>query len=156
MLIEEWMSRPVHTVKPLDTIAHAREQMFRHRVNQLPVVRDGHVIGIVTDRDLRDAFPSVFTEIEEAITRELEPRRRRPRARDNDPGKVAVEMVMTHEPMTLSPQDTMEDAARLMRRERFGAVPIVENGRLVGIVTRSDVLDAFLGLASSMSEVSGA
>ncbi|MEW6273394.1 MAG: CBS domain-containing protein [Thermodesulfobacteriota bacterium] len=157
MLIEEWMSRPVHTVKPLDTISHARELMVRHRVNQLPVVRDGRLIGIVTDRDLRDAFPSVFTEIDEAIARDFgEPRRRRTRARETDPGKVPVDMVMSHDPMSLSPRDSVEEAARLMRRERFGALPIVDGGALVGILTRSDVLDAFLGLAESMAEVSGA
>jgi acetoin utilization protein AcuB len=157
MLIEEWMSRPVHTVKPLDSIAHAREIMVRNRVNQLPVVLGARVIGIVTDRDLRDAFPSVFTEIDEAVARDFgEPGRRRARARESDPSRVPVEMVMSHNVLSLSPGRSVEDAARLMRRERIGAVPIVDNERLVGILTRSDVLDAFLGLAGSMSEVTGA
>lgn len=156
MLIEEWMTRRVHTLKPLDTVAHARELMTRHRVNQLPVVRDGRLIGIVTDRDLRDVFPSVFTEIDAAIARELEPARRRTPVSETDPRRVTVDMVMSHHPITLGPSDTVEEAARIMRRERIGALPIVEGETLVGILTRSDVLDAFLGLAGSMAEVTGA
>ena len=60
MNIAKWMGHPVHAVKPRDTIRRARELMAEHRVNQLPVVVDGRIVGIVTDRDLRDAFPSVF------------------------------------------------------------------------------------------------
>ncbi len=157
MLIEEWMTTRLHTLKPLDTVAHARELMTRHRVNQLPVVRDGKLIGIVTDRDLRDVFPSIFTEIDQAIAREEEPaRRRRAPVSETDPRRVTVDMVMSHNPITLRPSDTVEEAARIMRRERIGSVPIVDGEKLVGILTRSDVLDAFLGLAGSMAETTGA
>ena len=62
MEIAKWMKSPVRTVKPLDSIRHARDVMAEHRINQLPVVVDGHVVGIVSDRDLRDAFPSVFAD----------------------------------------------------------------------------------------------
>src|SRR5262249_34689279 len=60
MRVDGSMKRPVLTVKPRDSIAHARAIMEEHRVNQLPVVVDDRLVGIVTDRDLRDAFPSVF------------------------------------------------------------------------------------------------
>jgi acetoin utilization protein AcuB len=60
-------------------------------------------------------------------------------------------MVMTTNVLTLTPHDSMVDAARLMRRERIGAVPIVDGNRLVGILTRSDVLDAFVALARSVA-----
>jgi len=129
MQIERWMKRPLHVVRTGDTIAHARELMEEYRLNQLPVVRNGQLLGIVTDRDLRDAFPSVFDH--------------RERAHDT-PGRVTVETVMTTNVLTLAPRDSMTDAARLMRRERIGAVPIVDAGLVVGIVTRSDVLDAFV------------
>jgi acetoin utilization protein AcuB len=126
-------------VKPLDSIEHAREIMENRRVNQLPVVVDGRLVGIVTDRDLRAAFPSVFdtpllgkTHKSDAAT---------------DPKKVAVEMVMTPNVLTATLDDSVVEAAKLMRRERIGALPIVEGGRLVGVLTRSDVLDAFVRLA---------
>jgi acetoin utilization protein AcuB len=138
MTIERWMKHPVVTVKLEDSIRHARELMEQHRINQLPVVADGRLVGLVSDRDLRDAFPSVFDTV--PLTGR---RRARPGA---DPTTIPVEDVMTLEVMTLAPGASLTDAARLMRRERIGAVPIVDGGRLVGIVTRSDVLEAFVEL----------
>lgn len=134
MNIEKWMKHPVHCVKPLDSIKHAREIMTEHRVNQLPVVVNGRLVGVVTDRDLRDAFPSVF-----------EAGRRGERA--PDPSVITVENVMTPNVLTLGPKDTVVTAARLMRQERIGAIPIVDAGHLIGILARSDVLDAFVQLA---------
>jgi acetoin utilization protein AcuB len=132
------MRHPVHSVKPLDSIQHARELMEKHRVNQLPVVVDGRLAGIVTDRDLRDAFPSVFDSISAS---------RRPKAAATDPDKVVVEMVMTSNVATAAPDDPMPAAVRLMRTRRIGALPVIEGQRVVGILTRSDVLDGFLDLA---------
>jgi acetoin utilization protein AcuB len=137
MRIEPWMKHPVQVAKPRDSVAHARELLERHRINQLPVVVDGRLVGIVTDRDLRDAFPSVL----DAAAR---PRGRRAATA---PENVPVEDVMSRKVVTLAPADLLVDAARLMRRERIGAVPIAEGGRLVGILTRSDLLDALVAVA---------
>lgn len=133
MKIGEWMTRTIHSVKPLDSIGHAREILEKHRVNQLPVVLSGRVVGIVTDRDLRDASPSVFQEA-----------RGRRRA-ENASSAVTVEEVMSSGVLTVSPTDSVADAARLMRRERIGSVPVVDGDRLVGILTRSDLLSALIG-----------
>jgi acetoin utilization protein AcuB len=135
--IEKWMKRPVYSVKPLDSIQHAREVMAQNRVNQLPVVVDSRVIGIITDRDLRDAFPSVFDSPTRESTRTK---------RGTNPNDITVEMVMTPNVLTLGPKDSVGKAVQLMRTERIGAVPIVDANRLVGILTRSDVLDAFVEL----------
>ena len=128
------MKHPVVGVKPHDSIAHARELMEKHRFNQLPVVVDGRLVGIVTDRDLRDAYPSVFE------TAADDPRH----APAVNPKTIKVEDVMTANVVTLGPAASVEEAARLMRRERIGAIPVVDGHRLVGMLTRSDVLDAFL------------
>jgi acetoin utilization protein AcuB len=141
MRIEAWMKKPVHVVKPRDSVRHARELLERHRVNQLPVVVDGRLVGILTDRDLRDAFPSVFEET---------PRRRA--GTGLDPTSAPVEDVMTRNVVTLAPADRLVDAARLMRRERIGAIPVVDHGRLVGILTRSDLLDAFVEHVEAAAE----
>lgn len=138
MRIEPWMKRPVATVKPRDTVLDARRTMEKQRINQLPVLLDGTVVGIVTDRDLRDAFPSVFDEPTG-------------KARTVQPGTVAVEDVMAQKVLSLAPEDLLVDAARLMRRERIGAIPIVSDGRLVGILTRSDLLDAFVELVRDVT-----
>jgi acetoin utilization protein AcuB len=141
--IEQWMKRKVLTVKPLDSIEHAREIMANNRVNQLPVVADGRLLGILTDRDVREAFPSVF---EGPVIGKS-----RTRSKETDPRRIRVELVMTPNVLTLSPQTSVEEATRVMRRERVGAIPIVDGDRLVGILTRSDVLDAFVELAERES-----
>ena len=110
--------------------------MEQHRVNQLPVLVDGRLVGIVTDRDLRDAYPSVF---ESSQHRSLH--------RSDGTAQldhIPVEAVMTPHVVTLCPSDTLIEAARLMRRERIGAVPVVDGERVVGIITRSDLLDALV------------
>jgi len=136
---EDHMTRQVQAVKPLDSIQHAREIMTAQRLNQLPVLAEGHLVGIVTDRDLRDAFPSVFES-----TPRVAPH---PPTDHTNPKDIRVEEVMTANVLTLKPQDSLIDAARLMRRERIGALPIVDGKRVVGIITRSDVLDAFVARA---------
>lgn len=140
MEIRKWMKHPVHSVKPLDSIQHARELMETHRVNQLPVVVDRRLVGIITDRDLRDAFPSVFDALSEP---------RKPGVATADPATVTVEMVMTYNVTTVGPGASMGDAARLMRRQRIGALPVVEGERIVGMLTRSDVLDAFVDVVGA-------
>lgn len=143
MEIQKWLKYPVHCVKPLDSIQHARDIMETQRINQLAVVVGGQLVGILTDRDLLAAYPSVF---DSPVLGS-----RKPRTSATDPKAVTVEMVMTTNVLTLTPHDSMVDAARLMRRERIGAVPIVDGNRLVGILTRSDVLDAFVALARSVA-----
>jgi acetoin utilization protein AcuB len=141
MKIEPWMKHPVHTVKPKDSARHARDVMEKHRINQLPVVVDARLVGIVTDRDLRDASPSVFESAEAAG--------RGRRKASTDPATIPVEDVMTRDVLTLAPGAFVADAARIMRRERIGAIPIVDGERLVGILTRTDVLDAFVELSET-------
>lgn len=140
MLVERWMSKKVYAVKPLDSVLHARGVMVEHRVNQLPVMVDGKLVGIVTDRDIRDAFPSAF----EGASPEMEKRRR---LLGTDPKSITVEMVMAEKPLAVAPDATVAEAAQLMRKERIGAVPVLADGHLVGILTRSDLLDALVSMA---------
>jgi acetoin utilization protein AcuB len=146
MEVRKWMKHPVHGIKPLDNIVHARELMETHRINQLPVVVDGRIVGIVTDRDLRDAFPSVF---------DAPPfRRRKPAVTATDPAHVTVEMVMTPGVTSIAPSASMIQAARRMRTQRIGALPVVEGERVVGIITRSDILDGFAAMLAEREEES--
>lgn len=138
VLIESWMTRRVASVKPLDSLQHARDILEQHRINQLPVIAGAELVGIITDRDVRDAFPSVF---DFAATGESH----RP-AKAADPGKIAVESVMTGNVATIGPQETIFTAARLMGERRIGALPVVTGGKVVGILTRSDLLRALVAL----------
>ena len=144
MKINEWMHRDVETVKPRDPITHARAKIVDKRINQLPVTQNGRIVGIVTDRDLRDAFPSAFL----SAWAETGAGRKK---QTLDPSEVTVEMVMTPEVVTLEPDASVTVAAETMRSERIGAIPVVEGGKLVGIITRSDLLDALVRIAGEKS-----
>jgi acetoin utilization protein AcuB len=135
VLIERWMKFAVHMVKPLDSVAHARAILEEYRINQLPVVVNGRLAGIVTDRDLRDAPRAVQIASTGVGDKDVAP---------TTPEQIPVETVMTTNVLTLKPKDSLTQAASLMRQERIGAIPIVEDGVLHGIITRSDILDAFL------------
>jgi acetoin utilization protein AcuB len=139
LTILNWMSFPVHTVKPRDSVAHARALLADYRINQLPVVRDDELVGIVTDRDLRDA-PETLAISSQPIGTDTP-------AVLPDPAEIHIEDNMTATVVVLRPEDTVERAAQLMVNDRIGGIPIVEGKRLVGILTRTDVLQAFLSLS---------
>lgn len=140
MLVNEWMHHPVYTVRPRDSIEHARKLMEEHRVNQLPVVHKDKLIGIVTDRDLRDAYPSIYDIV------------RSSRDDNNDlahPERIEVESVMSRNMICVASSDDLSEAAAVLKTQRIGALPVIDNGKLVGILARSDVLSAFIALNGS-------
>jgi acetoin utilization protein AcuB len=143
LFCERWMTTQLHTRKPIDSVAHARILLEEHRINQLPVVKNGVLVGIVTDRDLRDAVNAATTPARAAGAAE---------AGLKTPGEIPLEAVMTHSVITLAPHSTVVSAAMVMRRERIGSVPIVDKDRLAGILTRSDVLHAFVSPENGGSE----
>jgi acetoin utilization protein AcuB len=129
--VAEWMTETVLAVETFDSIAIARQLMAKHRVNQLPVLDDGHLVGIVTDRDIRDAYPtSMMINRAKEIDRFAE--------------KITVEEVMTRDLFVVRPETPLAAAVGLLRRHRIGALPVVKNRDLVGIITRSDILDFVL------------
>jgi len=131
MDVSQWMTKSVVTIKPQDTLRHARERLAKYRINQLPVVVNDKLVGIVTDRDVRYAYPSSLRLFHGKDIEEFG-------------DSHTVEEIMTYNVVTISPQTSLREAARHLRRQRFGALPVVENGKLVGIITRSDLLDAIL------------
>ena len=139
LLVRDWMRAHPIAVGPRDTVEHAREICERERVNQLPVLARGELVGIVTDRDLRDVFPS------------LEEEARDPERAHGDTVRMQVEDVMTSTLLTVTDADTIERAASLMREERIGSLPVLRDGRLVGIITRSDLLRALIAMAGHLS-----
>lgn len=136
ILAERWMTMPVITVKPQDSVAHARALLEKNRINQLPVVQNERLVGIVTDRDIRSAARAVQIAAFAAARHPVQ----------SDPDRTPIEQVMSANVITLKPTDTIETAARLMRQKRIGSVPIVENGVLRGILTRSDLLGVLVEL----------
>ena len=120
MQVRNWMTEQVETVGLDDDVASVRERFRRRRIRQLPVMADGRMVGIITDRDVRSA---------------------------TDP-KTAVAAAMSPDPITTTPGTPVEEAAALVRRHKIGALPVVEDGRLVGIVSESDLLQALVELCA--------
>jgi len=129
--VSDWMTEQVLAVEVFDSIAIARRLMAKHRINQVPVVDGEKLIGIVTDRDIRDAYPtSILIDHAKEIDRFAD--------------SYTVEDVMTFNVISVKPETSLVTAVRLLRRHRIGSLPVVKKGELVGIITRSDVLGFIL------------
>jgi len=136
MLVKHRMTADPHAVRPGDSLAHALRLTREHRIRHLPVVVDGELAGIVSDRDIRLAMPSPLTVADADRAAFLE--------------RTPVEQVMTREVITTGALDTVEDAAKLLCRNRIGSLPVVDaHGRLVGMLTETDVLTAFAEVFSA-------
>jgi acetoin utilization protein AcuB len=127
MLVADRMHRDVITVDREASLRRARRVMENHRIRHLPVVEGRRLVGIVTDRDLRQASPSTVSSL---TTRE----------REEFLDYVRVSQVMTRRIITIAPGATIHEAADLMRRYRVGCLPVVEDRQVVGILTTSDLI----------------
>jgi acetoin utilization protein AcuB len=130
--VRDVMTRPVTTFRQEMTVGAAVKAMRARKVRHAPVVDDkGALVGIVTDRDLRQVIlePAVQEELE-ALGRALSTR--------------TVKDVMTWGPMTAKPETTIREAAQIMHANKIGALPVVDRGRIVGMLTGSDVLTALI------------
>ena len=130
MKIVDLMTQEVITVGPSQMLSDVVEAMRRRKIRHLPVVEGGKLVGIVTDRDVKRALPSVFSGDQDEYDRVL--------------NETPVDKVMTKDPYTVGPRDEIKDALKVMVERKIGAVPVVSNGALIGIVTDIDYLKAFL------------
>lgn len=128
--VVEVMTPDPLTVGRSETIGQAEEIMTDNRFRQLPVIQDGELIGIITDRDVRSFLSGSLLTNPEAREKAL---------------NTKVREIMTTEPLTLSPDDDLQEAVELFIEEKIGGMPVVdETEGLVGIVTYVDLLRCFL------------
>lgn len=127
--IAELMTREVVTLSPDQMLSDVVDLMRRGKIHHLPVMQDSKVVGIVTDRDVKRALPSVFSGNQEEYEQVL--------------NNTRVEQVMTRDPFTVGPADPIKEVLKVMVDRKFGAIPIVDRGKLVGIVTDIDFLRAY-------------
>lgn len=134
MLVGERMSKPVITITPDTPLQEALALMRKERVRRFPVVdKHGKLVGIVSEKDLLNASPSDATtlsiwEVNYWLS------------------KVKVEEIMTREVITTCADCPIEEAARVMADRKIGALPVMEDDRLVGIITETDLFKIFLEL----------
>ncbi len=126
------MTRQVLTVTPTTSIGDAIRVARNNHIRHLPVVEDGKLVGIVSERDLRLAAPPVWSEERDALRAALETKH--------------VSECMTRHVIKASPSTPVEEAARLLYENRIGALPVIDGEELVGILTETDLLRALVEL----------
>ncbi len=139
MLVEKRMTTHPISVSPLDTLQHATALIRERGIHHLPVVEAGRLVGLVTDRDLRQASPSPATSLEMHELHYLL-------------DKVQVREIMAVKLYTVAPDTPIEEAARLMLEHGIGCLPVLQAGSLRGIITRTDILRAFVELTGLLNE----
>jgi acetoin utilization protein AcuB len=132
MLVNHWMTSDPVTITDDTSMMKAIHLMKQNRFRRLPVLHDGALVGIITDRDLKEASPSKATTLDVHELYYLL-------------AELHVRDIMTRNPITVKPDDTVERAAELMLEHTVSGMPVVDDtGRLVGIITQSDVFRAFM------------
>ena len=142
LLVRDWMTRNLVTLSPEASVAEALTLCRERRIRHIPILEEGRLVGIVSDRDLRDASPALGDAQRATALQE-----------------IRVGDVMTREVSTADPQDSIENVAQEMYELKIGSLPVVAEGpvvdeglavveeELLGIVTSSDVMRALVTLA---------
>lgn len=132
MLIDERMSKPVITAYADLPVQDALALMHSEKIRRLPVIdSQGHLVGIVSERDLLHASPSDATSLSMWELNYLL-------------SKLKISDIMTKEVITISSDTPLEEAARIMADNKIGGLPVTHAGKVVGMITETDVFKSFL------------
>lgn len=133
MLVGERMSKPVITIGPDTPIAEALNLMKVEHVRRFPVIKEGKLVGFVSDQDLLNASPSPVSTLSIWEMNYLL-------------NKITVSEVMTKNVFTVTEDTPIEQAARIMADNKIGGLPVMRDGGVVGIITETDLFKMFLEL----------
>ena len=136
MLVGDRMSHPVITIPPEMPVVEALSLMKHDHIRRTPVIKDGKLVGIVSDKDLLNASPSRATSLNVWELNYLL-------------SKIVVKDIMTKKVITVSEDTPIEEAARIMADHKIGGLPVLRDGELVGIITETDLFKVFLEFMGS-------
>lgn len=140
MKAKEMMQVHIISVSSETSLAEARRLMKANQIRHLPVVSNGHLVGIVTDRDIRNASPSPATTLTRGeINYQLD--------------TTSIKTCMTKDVLTVGPEDDLVQGGQRIISGQLGCLPVVDQGQLVGIITETDLLQGFLAAASPAGEL---
>ena len=132
MLIKDWMAKEVLTVDENTSLMRATRVMKENNIRKLPVVSHGKLLGIITDRDVKDASPSKTTSLDIHELYYLL-------------SEMKVKDVMTVDPITMTGTDSLEKAALIMLENKISGIPVLdESGRMQGLLSETDVMLGFI------------
>lgn len=131
MFVGKRMTRNLITVDKDASMIEAIDMLKKHKIRRMPVMKGSKLVGIISDRDLRSAMASPATSLNLWEVHYLLDR-------------IKVKELMTKDVITISPQATIEEAAQIMRDKKIGGLPVLENDKLVGIITETDIFGIFL------------
>jgi len=139
MVVGDYMTKAPITVGEDTSMKEAVELLRQYHIRHLPVVQGHFLVGIVSDRDIRKASPSLLsgvdmTEYEEVL------------------GNTPVSRVMTREPFTVTAETDLREAVQLLVDKKVGAIPVVDGKDLVGIFSEIDALKVLLGVLSRVPQ----
>ncbi len=131
MLVGERMSHPIISIAPDMPVHDALDMFKREHIRRAPVVKEGKLIGIVSDKDLLNASPSPATSLSIWEMNYLL-------------SKITISEVMTKKVLTVNEDTPIEEAARIMADNKIGGLPVLRDGHVVGIITETDLFKVFL------------
>lgn len=132
-LVKDYMTTNVITISIEKTLPDAYWLMINNKISRIPVVDKSQLVGLVTLEDLRRAEPPLGLNLDLVrITDRL--------------SKITIAQIMTRQLFTISPDDTLQAAVNIMLENQISALPVLDQGKLVGIITDRDILRAFLEL----------
>lgn len=131
MFVRDYMSDNPISISPGTPILEALSIMKKQKIRQLPVVDKGSLMGLVTERELLTVTPSPATTLSIYEMNYLL-------------AKMVVKEVMVRNPITVAPTSSLEEAALIMRDNKIGSLLVVDNDKLVGIITQTDIFDALI------------
>lgn len=130
--VSDYMTADPMTLGPEDHLLHALETMRLRGVRRLPVTVGGMLVGLVTEGDLKRAEPSMLTDSEEGFNRVME--------------GTPISRIMIQSPITVTADTPLVEAAETLYNTKYGALPVVDGGRVVGILTDNDLVHALVDL----------
>jgi acetoin utilization protein AcuB len=135
MLIRNFMTKNVITIEDEESMPKAIQLLKQHKINMMPVTHQGKLVGVITDRDLKQASPSEATDLE---THELKYLL----------NKIKMKDIMTRQVITVPPDYTIEEAAEILMNHDISGAPVVnEQGQMEGIITSTDLYKALIALS---------
>ncbi|GAB7022659.1 CBS domain-containing protein [Salidesulfovibrio brasiliensis] len=138
--IHDWMSSPVFSLYETDTLHHAKSLMNLQRIRHVPIVdSEKRFVGLITHRDLLRATISQLADLDAETLKEI------------DSG-IPIREIMRTDIRTCTPETALKDAAEILLNHKYGCLPILDDGKLCGILTEADFLKLAINLMEALDE----